>query len=268
MASDGGKKTYLVIIDPQNDFHPGGSLGIDGANEDSDRISKFVENNLDKIDEIFVTLDSHHRLHIGHGVFWKDSDGNHPQPFTLIKNSDVEEGTWLPCDESLLEYAKYYTKALEERGRFVVCIWPEHCLIGTSGHAIVPILNQALQKWTAETMKTINYVMKGQNCMTEMYSAMQAEIPIPDDPSTCIDPVLVSRINTAEKLLICGEAKSHCVNYTMRDIVEIWQKDNSNLILMDDCTTAVTGFEKEGEQFVEDMKEVGCKILNVDDIKL
>ena len=262
------KRNFLMIIDPQNDFHPGGSLGIDGANEDSARIASYIKANPNLIDEIFITLDSHHRLHIGHGVFWQDSDGNHPSPFTLIKSNDVEEGRWVPCDSSLLEYSLYYTKALEQRGRFVVCIWPEHCLIGTPGHAVVNELNEALQFWTETTMKTINYVMKGQNCMTEMYSAMQAEIPIPDDPSTCVDPVLITRLNMAEKLLICGEAKSHCVNYTMRDIVENWKGDNANLILLENCATSVPGFEKEGEIFVRDMKKEGCTVINIEDLKL
>jgi hypothetical protein len=51
--------TYLLIIDPQVDFHPGGNLAVVGANEDSARLAEFIHSNVDKIDEIFVTLDSH-----------------------------------------------------------------------------------------------------------------------------------------------------------------------------------------------------------------
>jgi nicotinamidase/pyrazinamidase len=257
----------MVIIDPQNDFHPGGSLGIPGANEDSERISQFIEDIGDKIDEIYVTLDSHHRLHIAHGVCWKNEAGENPPPFTLITNKEVEDGIWTTVDPGLLEYAKYYTKALEAKGRFTMCIWPEHCLIGTPGHAVVPCLNVALSNWVTKKLKTINYIMKGTNCMTEMYSALAAEIPIPDDPSTCIDPILVTKLNLADQVLICGEAKSHCVNYTMRDILENWKSDPSKLILLDDCTTAVPGFESDAEKFVSAMKEASCQVVNAADYK-
>jgi nicotinamidase-related amidase len=37
-----GTKTILLLIDPQNDFHEGGALGISGANEDAKRIAKMI----------------------------------------------------------------------------------------------------------------------------------------------------------------------------------------------------------------------------------
>eukprot|EP00597_Dinobryon_sp_UTEXLB2267_P010866 CAMPEP_0170100334 /NCGR_PEP_ID=MMETSP0020_2-20130122/1595_1 /TAXON_ID=98059 /ORGANISM="Dinobryon sp., Strain UTEXLB2267" /LENGTH=117 /DNA_ID=CAMNT_0010323207 /DNA_START=38 /DNA_END=388 /DNA_ORIENTATION=+ len=36
-------KTSLFIIDPQVDFHPGGSLAVPGANEDSQRIADMIK---------------------------------------------------------------------------------------------------------------------------------------------------------------------------------------------------------------------------------
>lgn len=53
-------KVVLLIIDPQIDFHPGGSLAVAGAIEDSERIAQFIQRNIRNIDEIYVTLDSHH----------------------------------------------------------------------------------------------------------------------------------------------------------------------------------------------------------------
>ena len=53
-------KLILLIIDPQNDFHPGGTLGIQGAHEDSARTAAFINRHIGLIDEIYVTLDSHH----------------------------------------------------------------------------------------------------------------------------------------------------------------------------------------------------------------
>ena len=224
--------------------------------------------NLQKIDEIYVSLDSHHRIHIAHSIFWNNSKGEHPPPFTLIRSSDVENGTWVPVDPSKKDHALFYTKALEEKGRFVVCIWPEHCLIGTPGHSVVPVLNDALQEWVKANMKSVNYIHKGTNCLTEMYSALAAEVPIEEDPSTEINASLLSQLHTADRLLICGEAKSHCVNYTMRDIVAHWKKDFSSLILLSDCTSAVPGFESAAQTFEQDMRTQGCQVQKVGEIRL
>jgi nicotinamidase/pyrazinamidase len=156
-------KIKLLIIDPQNDFHPGGlvqanisqliglfvclfvvgSLGVPGAIEDSERTAAFIRRHIRDIDEIYVSLDSHHvrfsficsdpylgqKLHIAHGGFWKNANNESPAPFTLIKSQDIVDGTWTPRNEAYLEWSKTYTKALEDKGRFVLCIWPEHCLV-------------------------------------------------------------------------------------------------------------------------------------------
>ena len=41
-------------------YHPPGSLAVKGANEDSARIAEMIRANMGDIDDIFVTLDSHH----------------------------------------------------------------------------------------------------------------------------------------------------------------------------------------------------------------
>ena len=41
-------------------YHPAGSLAVKGANEDSARIAEMIRTNMGDIDDIFVTLDSHH----------------------------------------------------------------------------------------------------------------------------------------------------------------------------------------------------------------
>ncbi len=64
-------KIILLIIDPQNDFHDDpevegqtrgytGSLAVPGATADSLRIRDMIMDNMDDIDEVYVTLDTHH----------------------------------------------------------------------------------------------------------------------------------------------------------------------------------------------------------------
>lgn len=79
-------------------------------------------------------------------------------------------------------------------------IWPEHCLIGSPGHAVVPCVNQALQDWAEHSLNTVTYIMKGTNCLTEMYSALCAEVPIKNDSSTCLDTKTITRLEAADQV--------------------------------------------------------------------
>jgi hypothetical protein len=74
---------------------------------------------------------------------------------------------------------------------------------------------------------------QGQNDMTEMYSAIEAEVPIPADPHTQTNFEFVGDLKRAEKVIIGGQALSHCVNYTTRDLLRYWApRDPADLILL------------------------------------
>jgi nicotinamidase/pyrazinamidase len=259
-------RLILLIIDPQIDFHPGGSLGVPGANEDSERIASFIRRHMGSIEEIYVTLDSHHKLHIAHGAYWTNSHGEIPSPFTIISREDIDRGIWRPRDPHNLEHAKYYTQQLEAKGRFKLCIWPEHCLIGTTGHAVYPHLNAALQEWAGTNLKSIHYIHKGMCLGTEMYSAIAADVPLPSDPSTYLNHKLLDELNTADQLVVCGQALSHCVNFTVRDIVSHWHSDKSRILIMQDGSSPVAGFEEQATKFLEDMRAQGLTILRASNI--
>lgn len=58
-------KIILLIIDPQNDFYdhtrkPAATLPVPGSMVDAMNIRNMILNNMDAIDEIYVTLDTHH----------------------------------------------------------------------------------------------------------------------------------------------------------------------------------------------------------------
>ena len=174
----------LLVIDQQVDFHPGGSLAIPTAYEDAARIATFIQQHSRQLKQLVLTLDSHQRYHIAHGIFWENAEGESPEAFTLITAKDVAAGVWRPRDSNLKEYVLAYTSALEARGKFTLCIWPEHCLIGSPGHNIVPNVHAAAVEWTKLSLKPVQYVMKGTNSFTEHYSALKAEFELPYDPTT------------------------------------------------------------------------------------
>ena len=287
----GKKTTTLLIIDAQNDFHPGGSLAIPTAGEDSQRIATLLQTHATKIDRVVATLDSHHKLHIGHPCFWTSTDtGKHPAPFTIISAQDLRSGKYtphanlkLPANLSLavdanvfagrekvlkqdgvtLDLVKYcieYAERLEAKGRFQICVWPEHCLIGTPGHALVPPILQAISHWSNLTGGSVEWVWKGEQLLTEMYSAIEADVPV--TPDTAFNTPLVESLQTSDHLIVCGQAMSHCVNYTLRDIVARWpQNRKSEITLLTDGASAVPGFEAAAEQFQADMKQAGVQLL-------
>ena len=62
----------------------------------------------------------------------------------------------------IVQYCIEYTRRLESRGRFQLCIWPEHCLIGTHGHNVVSLVMDAVQEWSSKTGGSVEWVDKGQ----------------------------------------------------------------------------------------------------------
>jgi nicotinamidase/pyrazinamidase len=137
----------LLLVDIQNDFHPGGSLAIPTANEDAHRVAELIREHSARITRVVATLDSHVKLHISHPGFWvSGQDSNkHPDPFTVIESNHIAKGIWKPRNDlkilagtiqedvfgslapyvkddgtlNLDKYAIEYTRRLEERGTFV-----------------------------------------------------------------------------------------------------------------------------------------------------
>jgi nicotinamidase-related amidase len=256
------KKVHLVVIDPQFDFcDPSGNLYVKGADKDMERLGVMIEKIVDKIDDIHITLDSHHPVHIAHPIFWRDSKGNHPNPFTLISVSDVENGVWSTTRPGLYKQALNYVKELEKNKRYVLCIWPPHCLIGTKGQTVYEPINRALAQWT-DQFAVVDYVTKGSNILTEHYSAIVADVPDPSDPTTQMNVSFLNTLNEADIILLAGEAGSHCLANTGRDAINYFTDDSfvKKLVLLEDATSPVPGFEGLQEQFIKDMTARGMSL--------
>lgn len=252
----------LLIIDPQRDFcDPGGALLVPGADADIARLAALIRRLAPRIDTIHVTLDSHHLIHIAHPLFWRDADDQPPAPFTLISAADVDAGRWTPAQPELQERALHYTQALEAGGRYVLCIWPPHCLIGSMGHTVMPELFSALTEWEQERFRVVNYVSKGSALYTEHYSALRAEVVDPADPGTQLNTALLGALAQADLVAIAGEAGSHCVASTIRDLVEsAGDAMAQKLVLLTDAVSPVTGFEAFQHEFIQDMTARGMRL--------
>ncbi len=65
---------------------------------------------------------------------------------------------------------------------------------------MVPVLNAALREWAHDSGRPVTYIMKGQNCRTEMYSAIEAEVEDPRDASTGMNSELVDMLKISDQV--------------------------------------------------------------------
>lgn len=235
-----GKRIELVIIDPQNDFMDDGALPVAGAKADMDRLSAMVHKHSRKIYDVHVTLDSHHGIDVSHAPFWVDSNGKPPAPFSQITNQSIRDGIWSPRIPALRQHALDYTAHLEKAGKYVHTIWPTHCLIGSEGHAIEPKLFEALGNWSNDNVALIDMVTKGSDYRTEHFGALEAEMPMSDNSDTQLNMRFLQTLQSADIVLIAGEALSHCVRATVQQIIDNIGPDHiAKLHLLEDCSTSI-----------------------------
>jgi nicotinamidase-related amidase len=266
-------KLHLLVIDPQNDFvDPNGSLYVTGAEQDMDRVALLVERLKGKLTDIHVTLDSHRKVDISHPIWWKDTAGNHPAPFTIISAADVSSGKWTTTQPGAYARSREYLLELERNQRYPHVIWPEHCLIGDEGHNVWKNLSGAIHEWE-DRFAMADFVTKGSNPWTEHFSAVQAEVPDPEDPSTQVNTRLISTLEEADVILLAGEARSHCLANTVRDIAKNFGQAHyvEKMVLLTDATSDVadppgtTMFTDMGKKFVADLTAMGMKTATTTD---
>ncbi len=259
----------LLIIDPQNDFcDKNGALCVPGADADMTRLAAMIRRLKNKIDDIHVTLDTHHYVDIAHPIFWVNSDGGHPDPLTtIITVEDVENGTWRTTNPRLGKRALEYVKTLRDNNRYALVVWPYHCLIGSWGYGVYPELLDAMLEWEKDFCM-VDFVTKGSNIYTEHYSAVQADVPDPQDPSTMLNTRLIQTLEEADIIALAGEALNFCVANTVTDIADNFGEENiKKFVLLEDASSPVPGkdFEPFTEKFMNDMSRRGMKISTTTD---
>ena len=121
-------------------------------------------------------------------------------------------------------------------------------------------LYEELCDWEVKNFAAVNVLTKGSNFFVEHFSAVSAEVADPEDPGTLLNTNFISLLQNVDIIGIAGEALSHCVANTFRDVADNFGEENiKKLVLLTDCSSSVPGFEKLGEQFVKDMTIRGMK---------
>lgn len=288
------KRVCLLLIDVQNTFclpdfelYVAGRSGT-GAIDDNKRLCEFIYRNLGVITKIIPTLDTHTAMQIFHPIFWVNADGEHPTPAaTNITLTDIEEGIWRvnPAvagsitngDLELLEkQADHYVRKLSDDGKYPLTVWPYHSMLGGIGHALVSAVEEAIFFSAIARCTQTQFELKGENPLTENYSILRPEVLTGFDqkPIATKNTKLIQQLLEYDRVIIAGQAKSHCVAWTIDDLLtEIQQIDATlaqKVYLLEDCTSpvvvpGVVDFTEQANNTFARFADAGMQIIKSTD---
>jgi nicotinamidase-related amidase len=258
-------RVHFLLVDLQKDFClPEGTLYVGGrsgrgAIEDSDRIARFLYRNLAVVTEVTATLDTHFPFQIFFPAFWVDGEGRPLAAHREITAAEVREGAVRPDPELaawlgpgaggdpewLTRQAEAYCAALERGGRYRLYLWPPHCLLGSDGHALAGVIEEArlFHAFARRARSTVE--VKGGEPLTESYSVLSPEVLLAHDGSALgrRNERLIETLLAADALIVAGQAASHCVKSTVEDLLaEITARDPAlagKVYLLEDGMSAV-----------------------------
>ena len=250
----------LLAVDVQNTFcipgfelYVGGRSGT-GAVDDNRRLAEFLYRNLAAITQVFPSLDTHHAMQIFHAVWLVDAGGAHPDPYTLVSPEDVADGRWqvnpAVADEVGidLDYAQrhlvHYTRALARSGKYDLTVWPYHAMLGGIGHALVSAVEEAVFFHGIARSSRPDFQVKGDHSLTEHYSMLGPEVTEGPDGEQLAgkNTALIARLLTFDAVVVAGQAKSHCLAWTIDDLLAdelVRERLARRTYLLEDCTSAV-----------------------------
>jgi nicotinamidase-related amidase len=262
-AAGDSHEVHLLLIDVQKDFClPEGSLYVagrsgTGAIDDSRRIARFIYQNMARLTRVTATLDSHFSHQIFFPSFWLDRDDQPPQAHTIVTIDAIASGALRPnpavagwlCRGNygwLRQQVEHYCRELERVGKYELYLWPPHCLLGSDGHALVGVVDEARSMFSLARGMQSWVEVKGGNPLTENYSVLRPEVLSRHDgaPLAQRNTAFIETLLRADAVIIAGQAASHCVKSTIDDLLdEIVATDPAlarKVYILTDCMSAVT----------------------------
>ncbi|MBI2486950.1 MAG: isochorismatase [Deltaproteobacteria bacterium] len=285
-------KICLVLVDVQNTFcipgfelYVGGRSGT-GAVDDNKRLCEFIYRNLNAITQISPTMDTHQAMQIFHSIFLVNEKGEHPAPFTLITEEDITKERWRfnpllshslgRSPTEMQNHLLYYTGELRKTAKYELTIWPYHAMLGGIGHALVSAIEEAIFFHTIARYSQPDIHMKGNHPLTEHYSVLVPEVATDSrgNPLVAKTDKFFRKLLEFDAVIIAGQAKSHCVAWTIADLLgDIMAHDRSlveKVYLLEDCTSpvvvpGVVDYSDEADKAFESFAEAGVNIVRSTD---
>ena len=246
---DDAFRTCLVVVDCQNTFcTPGFELFVagrsgTGAVDDSRRLCEFIYQNLGAITRVVPTLDTHQAFQIFHAGFLVDADGGHPTPYTLVSADDVERGVWRAASPEHDRHLLHYVRELAQGKKYELTVWPYHAMLGGIGHALVSAVEEAIFFHAIARRSQPEFRVKGRHPLTEHYSMLGPEVTSGPDGEELEgleeQAPLLDELREYDAVIVAGQAKSHCVAWTIDDLLSHFGRLARKVYLLEDCTSPV-----------------------------
>ena len=195
----------LLIVDVQNDFLPGGALQV----PEGDEIIPVI-NNIQKYFRLIVGTRDWHP--VNHGSFASNHDGK--KPGDVIRLNGLSQ-----------------------------ILWPDHCVQGSPGAEMSPLLNQALIN---------NVIFKGSDPDIDSYSAFYDNGHLKE---TGLHAYL--KRNGISTLYVSGLAADYCVYYTVKDAILLGYET----YLVTDATRGVNLHADDTKKAFDDLQRLGAKLV-------
>jgi len=290
-AASDKKQIWLLLVDVQNTFCiPGFELFVAGRNglgavEDNIRLCRFIYRNLGEITRISATMDTHLSQQVFHAIFFVDKDGNHPAPYTNLPANELVSGRWkfnpalAPRFGITSAYGQemmiHYAAELERKGKYALTIWPYHAMLGGIGHSLVSAVEEAVFFHAVARLTQPAFEIKGDRTFTEHYSVIGPEVTRGPKGESLGEhnAKFIETLKQVAAVVIAGQAKSHCVAWTISDLLDDINASDSSLVekvyLLEDCTSSVVvpgaDFTDAGDEAFRKFSKAGMHLVRSTD---
>jgi nicotinamidase-related amidase len=246
------ERVLFIGIDVQQDFMDNGALGVSGAHGDVLRMTKFIYDNMDKISNIAVSIDTHIPHQIFHPCWWIDKDGNNPNPYTPITLADLDSGKWRAVINPIA--SRDYVEHLEKDGKKTLCVWSYHCIQGTTGCALENQFANMVYFHSVAKKTIVQRLVKGQDPLSEMYGIIKPEY----DTKGYVNIDFLNKLENYDKVIIAGEARDYCVYESLKQMLENYtgRYDVLNKVyVLEDCMSAI-GDKTAVDKMYDDLQKI------------
>jgi nicotinamidase-related amidase len=117
-------------------------------------------------------------------------------------------------------------------------------MLGSIGHALVSSVEEAIFFQTIARSSQPDFQVKGDNPLTEHYSILGPEVT--EGPAGEVigskNVALIEKLLTFDLVIVAGQAKSHCVAWTIDDLLTeplVRAELAPEVYLLEDCTSPV-----------------------------
>jgi nicotinamidase-related amidase len=149
-------------------------------------------------------------------------------------------------------------------------------MLGGIGHALVPSVEEAIFFHTVARHSQPDVQVKGTLPLTEHYSVLGPEVTIGPDGERLGEQntELIEKLLAFDAVVIAGQAKSHCVAWTIEDLLRspalIERGLAEKVYLLEDCTSPVVvpgavDYTDEADEAFRRFAEAGMNIVRSTD---